>query len=794
MAFYVSGQLLTEDYYVANKLMKGFIGSANIDTNSRLCMASSVAGHRKAFGTDTVPGTYEDMELADLVVLVGSNLAWCHPVLYQRLAAAKEARPEMKVVLIDPRRTKTDALADVHLRIRPDGDAALFSGLLPYLDLRDRIDWDFVDQHTTGFDLALGEAMALQWSEVLEQTGLSGNEVERFYELFTETEKVVTVYSQGVNQSSCGTDKVSAILNVHLATARIGKPGQGPFSVTGQPNAMGGREVGGLANMLAGHLNIEDPEHRAVVQDFWQSPTIADKPGLKAVDLFRAVDEGKIKALWIMATNPAVSVPEAAAIEGALAKCPLVVVSDVLETTDTARWAHIRLPAAGWAEKDGTVTNSERRISRQRALVAPEGEAKPDWWIINEVAKRMGYGKGFNHASPAEIFREAAALSGHRTDVRRDFDVSAKADLSDADFAAMNPFQWPAPKGAEDAETRFFAEGGFYHADQRARFVPVQAKNASRTTEELPFVLNTGRIRDHWHTMTRTARSARLSGHLAEPFVELHPLDAARLSIAAADIVKVGNGQGQVLLRALITDAVAPGSVFVPMHWTDQYAAQARVDALVPGLTDPFSGQPAFKNVPVAVERFKAQRFGFAVLRDRPTKIEADYWALAKVDGGWALEFAQRFLTADPVPVQLGVEQDFLSVRDSGTQASRRALFDDSNALVAAVFTDAEPVQVSRRWAADLLNQSFETSAAKLACLAGRPRGDAPDQGALVCACQNVGLNTITQAITQGCRSVDAIGEATTAGTNCGSCRAELKGILDAHLEDTAPSIAAAAS
>ena len=793
VAFYVSGQLLTEDYYVANKLMKGFIGSANIDTNSRLCMASSVAGHRKAFGTDTVPGTYTDLELADVVILVGSNLAWCHPVLYQRVAAAKEARAGMKVVLVDPRRTRTDALADVHLRLRPDGDGALFAGLLSDLQRRGCLDDDFIREHTTGFEDALAAAEALEPDEVQRQTGLSRQEIEDFYALFAANSKVVTVYSQGVNQSSMGTDKVSAILNVHLATGRIGKPGQGPFSVTGQPNAMGGREVGGLANMLAGHLNIEDPEHRDLVQAFWQSPTMAEKPGLKAVDLFRHIETGAVKAVWIMATNPAVSVPEAQAIEAALAKCPLVVVSDVLETTDTARWAHIRLPAAGWAEKDGTVTNSERRISRQRALVLAEGQSKPDWWIINQVARRMGYLEGFNHETPAEIFREAAALTGYRPEVRRDFDISAKSTISDQAFETLPPFQWPAPAGSEDTESRFFAGGDFFHPDRRARFVAVRPDNADRTTEELPFVLNTGRIRDQWHTMTRTGRSVRLSSHLAEPFVEIHPADAAALFIEPADIVRVSNGQGQVLVRALITDAVSVGSVFVPMHWTDQYAAQARVDALVPGLTDPFSGQPAFKNVPVAIERFAAQRFGFAVLRDKPASVEAEYWALAKVEGGWALEFAQRFLTANPVPIDLGPEPEFLSLIDSGSQAGRKALF-DHGWLSALLFTDRHPVQVPRRWASALLNQQFEHPAEKLACLAGRPRADVPDPGATVCACESVGLTTITKAISGGCQSVSAIGDATGAGTNCGSCRAELKGILDAHLKDSASNAAAAAS
>lgn len=351
VAFYVSGQLLTEDYYLANKLMKGFIGSANIDTNSRLCMSSSVAGHRRAFGADTVPGTYEDMELADLVILTGSNLAWCHPVLYQRLAAAKAARPEMKVVVIDPRRTMSADIADMHLAIRPDGDVALFTGLLAHLSGSPAVDHAFVEDHTVGFDAAMQAATEYSLPDIAEATGLTIAELISFYELFERTQKTVTCYSQGVNQSQSGTDKVNAIINCHLATGRIGRPGMGPFSLTGQPNAMGGREVGGLANMLAAHMAIESAGDRDRVQRFWASPAIAEKPGLKAVDMFRAVADGRIKALWIMATNPVVSMPDAGAVEAAIKACPFVVVSDVMAKTDTARHAHVLLPSLGWGGK-----------------------------------------------------------------------------------------------------------------------------------------------------------------------------------------------------------------------------------------------------------------------------------------------------------------------------------------------------------------------------------------------------------------------------------------------------------
>lgn len=407
VAFYVSGQLLIEDYYVANKLIKGFIGSANIDTNSRLCMASTVAGHKRVFGSDTVPGTYEDLDEADLVVLVGSNLAWCHPVLFQRLKAAREARGT-KVVVVDPRRTATCDIADLHLKLHPGTDVALFNGLLTHLGKQSAIDAEFVAAHTNG---AVETLEAAAKDDPIE-TGLAAADIARFYALFTQTERVVTVFSQGVNQSTSWSDKVNAILNCHLATGRIGKPGMGPLSVTGQPNAMGGRETGGLANMLAAHLDIESADHRAAVRSFWSAPTIAGKPGLKAVDMFRAVEEGTIKALWISSTNPAVSLSDADRVSAAIRNCDFVVVSDITRQTDTARLADVLLPATGWGEKTGTVTNSDRTISRQRSALPAPGDALHDWQLFSEVGRRMGWQGAFDYAHPSEIFRDHAALSG----------------------------------------------------------------------------------------------------------------------------------------------------------------------------------------------------------------------------------------------------------------------------------------------------------------------------------------------------------------------------------------------
>ncbi|MCW8831413.1 MAG: molybdopterin-dependent oxidoreductase, partial [Gammaproteobacteria bacterium] len=392
VAFYVSGQLLTEDYYVANKLMKGFIGSANIDTNSRLCMSSSVAGHKRAFGSDTVPGCYEDIEQCELLLLTGSNTAWCHPVLYQRIVQAKKNNPQMKVVVIDPRRTATCDIADLHLALKPGTDAILFNGLLSWLYERGHGDAQFVTEHTEGLEEAL---RVTQWfaptvEAVAQHCELTIDAVTKLYQWFSKTEKTVTVYSQGINQSSSGTDKVNAIINCHLLTGRIGKPAMGPFSVTGQPNAMGGREVGALSNQLAAHMDFNSDDIDRVGR-FWQAPNMATRPGLKTVDLFEAMHRGEVKALWVIATNPAVSMPDASRVRQAMQQCDFVVVSDCAAQTDTTVLANVLLPALTWGEKSGTVTNSERCISRQRPFLEAPGQPKADWWILAQVAQRMGY-------------------------------------------------------------------------------------------------------------------------------------------------------------------------------------------------------------------------------------------------------------------------------------------------------------------------------------------------------------------------------------------------------------------
>jgi assimilatory nitrate reductase catalytic subunit len=766
VALYVSGQLLTEDYYVANKLAKGFWGTANIDTNSRLCMASSVAGHRRAFGTDTVPGQYEDLELADLVVLVGSNLAWCHPVLFQRLSAAKAARPGMKVVVVDPRRTATCEIADLHLRIAPGGDIALFNALLARIEAGGHSDPAFL-QCVTGADCAFAAARATDATKA----GLAPADLEAFLDLWTATEKVVTVYSQGVNQSSFGTDKVNAMLNCHLATGRIGRPGMGPFSVTGQPNAMGGREVGGLANMLACHLDIENPAHRQAVQGFWQSPTIPVEPGLKAVDMFRAVGDGRIKAIWIIHTNPVVSMPEADRVAEALGSCPFVVVQDVTTDTDTAQLAHVLLPATAWAEKDGTVTNSERRISRQRAVLTPPGQARDDWRILADVAGRMGWGKAFAWESAVEVFAEHAALSGLAGRLGGDFDISDHAGVTEAGYDALAPFTWPA--NARQRGGRFFGGGRFHTTDGLGRMLAVQAPAASGGDG---FRLNTGRIRDQWHTMTRTGKSPRLSAHLAEPFLELHPVDADRLGLATADLAEASNDLGRAILRVLVTDRVPPGQPFAPIHWTGQTASTGRVDVLVAARPDPVSGQPDSKGSRVHLRRFAARWYGFAVSATdfRP---DSAYWAKARVRGGWRAELAGVVAPEDWVDHARRIfslaDCEAVSVTDRARGLARVAFHVDGR-LVAALFAGPEPVALARDLLAARLGDGDTRDA-----LAGRVRSDVADPGPTVCACLNVGLNTIRDAIESGrALTVGTLGDALGAGTSCGSCRPELAGLI----------------
>jgi assimilatory nitrate reductase catalytic subunit len=789
VAFYVSGQLLTEDYYVANKLMKGFLGSANIDTNSRLCMSSSVAGHQRAFGADSVPGNYEDLDSADLMVLVGSNLAWCHPVLYQRIAAARRQRPDAKLVVIDPRRTLTCDGADLHLALKPGTDTDLFNGLLHYLHEHDRIDSEFLEAHTQGYWSAVRAARdtAKSIPQVARRCGLGEADVAAFYDLFGRTDKTVTVYSQGVNQSSCGTDKVNAIINCHLATGRIGRPGMGPFSVTGQPNAMGGREVGGLANQLAAHMDFT-PEALDRVERFWGAANLALTPGLKALDMFDAVADGRIKAIWIMATNPVVSLPDADRVRAALRDCELVVLSEACADTDTAATATIRLPALTWGEKDGTVTNSERRISRQRAFLPPPGAARPDWWIIAQVGRRLGFGEAFGYTGPAEIFREHAALSAFENDGTRDFDIGALAGLSDEEYDLLEPVQWPFPAGAGRGEPRLFAAGGFYTPSGRAQFVPVrECAPATPTDASYPLILNTGRVRDQWHTMTRTGKSPRLSAHAPEPCADIHPLDGLAWGIAGDSLVRVSSRWGEAIVRARFTGDQMPGSVFVPMHWGAPFASHARIGPVVNPCVDSVSGQPEFKHTPVRISPYRPAWHGFVLAR-APLGIPevTDYWVMARGNGFWRYEIAGETAPPDwcawvralaPLSGELP-GCDWIDYLDQAAGRYRAAAVVDDR-IERCVFVAPGVELPQRSWLAGLFAKAALAPEERLRLLAGHPGQGRGDGGRTVCSCFGVGEDAIVESIrARQLTTPEGIGAALGAGSNCGSCIPELRKLI----------------
>jgi assimilatory nitrate reductase catalytic subunit len=781
VAFYLSGQLLTEDYYVANKLMKGFIGSANVDTNSRLCMSSSVAGHKRAFGSDTVPGCYEDLDEADLLVLVGSNAAWCHPVLYQRMIQAREKRGA-RIVTIDVRGTATAESADLALTIAPGMDAVLFSGLLVHLADNGFADHAFAGARTEGFGAALAGArkIAPDLATTAAKCRASSADIAAFFDLFAATERVVTLYSQGVNQSWQGTDKVNAILNCHLATGRIGTPGTGPFSLTGQPNAMGGREVGGLANQLAAHMGFSAEEIGRVGR-FWGAPRMARREGFKAVAMFEAVARGAIKALWIMGTNPAVSLPRADDARAALRKLELLVVSENVQSTDTTgAGVHVLLPAAAWGEKDGTVTNSERRISRQRAFAPPAGEARPDWWAVSEAAKRMGFGAAFDYSGPAAIFREHAALSAFENNGTRDFDLGGLAALGDAGYDALAPLQWPAPAGSPGGKKRMFADGRFFTPSGRARFIAIEEPVLAEAPDAaFPFLLNTGRVRDQWHTMTRTGLSPKLASHTPDPFVEVNPEDAARLGLSGDGFARVSTAHGSAVLRVKITAAQVPSRIFAPIHWNDETAARARVGALVHPITDPHSGQPDSKAVPAALAPVSYAAHGFVLSRARAPLAGDTVFAWNAIEGGYAARFATNESSGTLFEALAarspGAGQ--ATYNDSARGIFRAALILDER-LDAVVFFGREGEVPPWSGLAGVWRLERLDATARRFLLAGRTASTGFDASPTICACFGVKSQAILAAIAGGARSTEAIGARLNAGTNCGSCLPELRRMI----------------
>jgi nitrite reductase (NADH) large subunit len=596
LGLYLSGQLLTEDYYAFNKLGRGFLGTNNVDSNSRLCMSSAAAGYQRAFGVDGPPNCYEDLDEADLALIVGANMAWCHPVLFRRLETARERRGgAQKWIVLDPKRTPTAALADLHVPLAPGSDAVFLTGLLAELWRRGRLDPSYVAAHTEGFESLERELGAFPLARVARECVVPEETLRRAADLFAAAPRALTLWAMGVNQSAHGTDTVGAITNLHLATGQLGRPGAGPFSLTGQPNAMGGREAGAMATLLSAHRDPASESDRAELASFWNSPPLAADPGRTAVELFEHAADGGLEVLWIVATNPAVTLPDQRMVRRALERTPLVVLQDVVATQDTARYADLLLPAAGWAEKSGTMTNSERRVSRVRASIAPPGECRPDWRIAADVAALLGFGSAFAWASDAEIWQEHVASTRGR-----DCDMTG---MSRARLDAA-PLQWPCASEDDPGQARLYTDGCFPTPSGRARFiVPRGLRACEETSADAPLVLTTTRVRDQWHTMTRTGAVPRLLRSDPEPRLELSPHDAQQLGLASGDRARVHSGRASFEMAVEVTDALPAGVAAAPMHWSGGERGEALVNFAMHGALDPHSKQPELKHAAVRVER-----------------------------------------------------------------------------------------------------------------------------------------------------------------------------------------------
>jgi assimilatory nitrate reductase catalytic subunit len=784
VAMYVSGQILTEDYYVANKLMKGYVGSANIDTNSRLCMSSAVAAHVRAFGEDVVPVNYNDIDTTDLIIIIGANTAWTHPILFKRIQKARDLNPNLKLVVIDPRKTVTAEQADLYIPICNDGDVTLYNGVLRYLIDNDGLDSRFIEQHTNGYDALFSQLSdsAFELAQVSQTIGVELSLLETFCQWFKDSPTALTLFCQGVNQSESGVDKGNAIINAHLISGKIGVSGSGPFSLTGQPNAMGGREVGGLANQLAVHRGF-DPESVALVQQFWRSPTIATKPGFKAVELFDAVDRGEIKVIWIMATNPVVSMPNADLVRRALEKCEFVIVSDITADSDVADYADLLLPAAGWGEKQGMVTNSERRMSRQRQFITPPGAAQADWWAVSQVGAKLcdhlNVANGFEFMNAADVFREYAAMTGINRNTHLKLDLSAVSDMSDEEYEAWVPTKWPLGRSAPYSDLLFSTPSG------RANFVltaPDSLKQSS-LKQNNGWWLNTGRQRDQWHTMTRTGHIAKLAAGEAEPTVYMNSKSAAELGIARGEIAKLTmlNSDTELLAKAEFDEGLVGKQLFMSMHWAGKYSGLSQVNRVVQPQFDPISGQPAFKSSPVMISAALIKHYALFVgeLRHLPN---SDYFSYQQEElcGVWryasakALAKSDLLLESDERQFTIDTENGWMTiVCRSGSSALEWS-------VIGVLIVARKPIGTDYLDLIDVVNKPLKMT--QLLQLA-----NSESSSKLICSCYRVTDQHIKQAMAQhGCHTLDKVQAQLKCGTNCGSCLPEVKKLVAEYQEQIA--------
>lgn len=789
VGIYLSGQLSTEDYYVFNKLMKGLIGSNNVDTNSRLCMSSAVAGYKATLGADAPPACYEDIDQAGTIFIAGANTAWAHPVLYRRIEAARQANPQLKLVVADPRRTDTAREADLHLAILPGTDVALFHAMLHVLITERRIDADYIAAHTEGWSAVRDLAEAYSPERAAQICGVPVEAIVRAARLFAAG-PTLSLYCQGLNQSSHGVDKNAALINLHLATGQIGRPGCGPFSLTGQSNAMGGREVGGLANLLPAHRDLNNPTHRAEVARLWGVDSVPAKPGRPAVAMFEAARRGEIKALWVVCTNPAHSLPNQTLVREALAHVDFLIVQEAFADTETAAYADLLLPAASWGEKDGSMTNSERRISRIRAAVPSPGEARADWAIAVDFARRLenklGRGKTlFPYETAEQVWNE------HRESTRgRDLDITG---LSYALLDAQGPQQWPCPEGVAAGRARLYADGVFPTASGRARFHCAGWQPVAEPADaEYPLSLTTGRLRDQWHTMSRTGLVPRLYSHVEAPLLTMHPADLALRGLSDGDLVRVRSRRGQLVLHVTADADQRAGQVFLPMHWGGRFMAGLGTNVLTVDACDAVSGQPELKHAAVEVEATGPMHPLLLMLRGeaaewlprlQPLLGQFDYASLG-LAGRERAVVVLRAASTQPLDAARLARIDRLaglddaaamSYFDAGSGISKRARLDSGRLVAVRLYGET----AARDWLKQCMAEETDVSTLRpwlLAPLAAPPQGQVAS-GRIVCNCKNVSESAIRAAIAEGA-DLAALQAGLRCGTECGSCLPELKRLL----------------
>jgi assimilatory nitrate reductase catalytic subunit len=791
VAFYISGQLLTEDYYVFNKLAKGLIGTNNVDTNSRLCMSSAVAGYKATLGADAPPGCYDDIDHAGTIFISGSNTAFAHPILFRRIEAARLANPGQKLIVVDPRRTDTADAADLHLAILPGTDVALYHAMLNVMLWEELIDRDYIAAHTSGWDKLRETVRDYTPEKMAPVCGVAAADIVQAARWFAAG-PTLSLYCQGLNQSSCGTDKNAALINLHLATGQIGKPGAAPLSLTGQPNAMGGREVGGMATLLSAHRELDNPQHRAEVAGLWGVESVPETPGKTAVEMFEAVRSGEIKALWIACTNPAQSMPDQTLVHEALAAAEFVVLQEAFADTETAPYADLLLPAATWGECEGTLTNSERRISHVNAAIAPPGEARPDCQVVVEFAWRLGEKLGrdgkklFPYTCPEDVFNE------HRETTRgRDLDITG---LSYA-MLDVAPQQWPLPEGAATGKARLYEDGVFPTASGRAQFHNAPYRPVAEPIDaRYPLHLNTGRLRDQWHGMSRTGKVARLFAHVDTPLLSMSRRDMELRRLGDGDLVRVKSRRGALVLQVEASATLRPGQCFMPMHWGARFMSGLGVNALTLPVFDPVSKQPEFKHAAIQIAKADlpwrmavlCAGDGAAMLQAvQPLLRECEYGAAA-LAGRERDVLTLRLAHSTALPAALIAQLDqvlglndplaVMQYEDSRSGISKRVRVDQGRITAARLTGETAAFE----WLKELIADGGDAAPLRAWMLApvARPPAVGAGRGRIICNCLNVAETDILAAIADGA-DLPTLQATLHCGTECGSCVPELKRMLN---------------